>query len=98
MKFILQGDFILPSSKEEVDGESAWNQWLLLEFPELFVNAAESFRSLHCYQSNPGKAVSLYMSFVPLIGEVLGFFSPLPRMIISKLRVSPCLPLDGMDK
>ena len=98
LKFILQGDFILPSSREEVDGDSAWNQWLLSEFPELFVNAAESFRSLHCYQSNPGKAVSLYMSFVPLIGEVLGFFSPLPRMIISKLRVSPCLPLDGMDK
>eukprot|EP01018_Ginkgo_biloba_P025050 Gb_08163 [translate_table: standard] len=98
LKFILQGDFILPSSREEVDGDSAWNQWLLSEFPELFVSAAESFKALPCFCSNPGKAVTLYMSFVPLVGEVLGFFSPLPRMIISRLRASQCLPLDGKDK
>ncbi|KAH9313381.1 hypothetical protein KI387_028416, partial [Taxus chinensis] len=98
LKFILQGDFILPSSREEVDGDSAWNQWLLSEFPKLFVSAAVSFRDLPCYQSNPGKAVTLYMSFVPLVGEVLGFFSPLPGMILSKLRASSCLPLEGKDK
>ncbi|XP_057847024.2 protein NO VEIN isoform X2 [Cryptomeria japonica] len=97
LKFILQGDFILPSSREEVDGDSAWNQWLLSEFPDLFVSAAVSFRDLPCYQSNLGKAVTLYMRFVPLIGEVLGFFSPLPGMILSKLRASSCLPLESKD-
>ncbi|KAM7488866.1 hypothetical protein LguiB_026350 [Lonicera macranthoides] len=35
------------------------------------------------------------MSFVPLVGEVHGFFSSLPRMITSKLRMSNCLPLEG---
>ncbi|OMO71017.1 Leucine-rich repeat, typical subtype [Corchorus capsularis] len=95
LKFILQGDFVLPSSREEVDVDSPWNQWLLLEYPSLFVSAEMSFCSLPCFQDNPGKAVSIYMSFVPLVGEVHGFFSCLPRMIISKLRVSNCLILEG---
>ncbi|XVF65262.1 hypothetical protein PTKIN_Ptkin09bG0233400 [Pterospermum kingtungense] len=95
LKFILQGDFVLPSSREEVDVDSPWNQWLLSEFPSLFVSAERSFCSLPCFQANPGKAVTVYMSFVPLVGEVHGFFSCLPRMIVSKLRMSNCLILEG---
>ncbi|CAL2227485.1 unnamed protein product [Prunus armeniaca] len=95
LKFILQGDFVLPSSREEVDGDSPWNQWLLSEFPGLFVNAERSFCALPCFKENPGRAVTAYMSFVPLVGDVHGFFSSLPRLIISKLRVSNCLLLEG---
>ncbi|KAI3980369.1 hypothetical protein MKX01_003908 [Papaver californicum] len=98
LKFILQGDFVLPSSREEVDGDSAWNQWLLSEFPSLFVGAQRSFCALPCFQESPGKAVVAYMSFVPLVGEVHGFFAHLPRMIISKLRISNCMLLEGHDK
>ncbi|RWR75853.1 DUF3883 domain-containing protein [Cinnamomum micranthum f. kanehirae] len=97
LKFILQGDFILPSSREEVDGDSAWNQWLLSEFPALFVSAERSFCALPCFRENPGKAVTVYMSFVPLVGEVHGFFSRLPHMIISKLRMSNCLLIEGRN-
>ncbi|KNA20999.1 hypothetical protein SOVF_047330 isoform B [Spinacia oleracea] len=95
LKFILQADFVLPSSREEVDGDSPWNQWLLTEFPVLFVNAETLFCSLPCFRENPAKAVSVYMSFVPLRGEVHGFFSGLPLMIIAKLRQSNCLLQDG---
>ncbi|XP_050285644.1 protein NO VEIN-like isoform X2 [Quercus robur] len=95
LKFILQGDFVLPSSREEVDGDSPWNQWLLSEFPGLFVDAQRSFCTLSCFRENPGKAVSAFMSFVPLVGEVHGFFSSLPRLIISKLRMTNCLLLEG---
>ncbi|TXG72616.1 hypothetical protein EZV62_001195 [Acer yangbiense] len=95
LKFILQGDFVLPSSREEVDGNSTWNQWLLSEFPGLFVSAEKSFCDLPCFRENPAKAVAAFMSFVPLVGEVHGFFSCLPRMIISKLRMSNCLLLEG---
>ncbi|KAJ0989893.1 hypothetical protein J5N97_008249 [Dioscorea zingiberensis] len=97
LKFILQGDFVLPSSREEVDGDSAWNQWLLAEFPALFVSAEQSFCALPCFEKNPGMAVTAYMSFVPLLGEVHGFFSHLPHMIISKLRMSSCLVSDGPE-
>lgn len=95
LKFILQGDFVLPSSREEVEGDSAWNQWLLSEFPDFFIKAEKSFCELPCFQKSPGKAVTVYMSFVPLVGEVHGFFSRLPHMIVSKLRMSNCLLLDG---
>ncbi|KAL4591072.1 hypothetical protein LXL04_004020 [Taraxacum kok-saghyz] len=93
LKFIIQADFILPSSREEVDGDSPWNQWLLSEFPNLFVSAERSFCSL--FEKNPAKGISVFMSFVPLGGEVHGFFSCLPRMIISKLHTSNCLLLEG---
>ncbi|KAK4482579.1 hypothetical protein RD792_009742 [Penstemon davidsonii] len=95
LRFILQGDFVLPSSREEVDGNSPWNQWLLSEFPDLFVSAERSFCDLPCYRGCVGKAVTTFMSFIPLVGEVHGFFSSLPRMIISKLRMSNCLVLDS---
>nr|XP_043628280.1 protein NO VEIN-like [Erigeron canadensis] len=95
LKFIIQADFILPSSREEVDGDSPWNQWLLSEFPNLFVSAQLPFCNLPCFKDNPAKGVSVFMSFVPLLGEVHGFFSCLPRMIISKLRTSNCLLLEG---
>ncbi|KAG0460585.1 hypothetical protein HPP92_020882 [Vanilla planifolia] len=97
LKFILQGDFVLPSSREEVDGDSAWNQWLLSEFPSLFVSAEQFFCSLPYFQKCPGKAVNIYMSFVPLVGEVHGFFSQLPHMITSLLRLSKCLLQESSD-
>ncbi|KAF3795130.1 hypothetical protein EJ110_NYTH06053 [Nymphaea thermarum] len=97
LKFILQGDFVLPSSREEVDGNSAWNQWLLSEFPGLFLISERSFCDLPCFKDNPAKAVSVYMAFVPLMGEVHGFFSNLPQFIISRLRMSNCLLLDTQD-
>lgn len=97
LKFILQGDFTLPSSREEVDGNSPWNQWLLSEFPGLFVSALKSFCALSCFREHPGKAVAAYMSFVPLEREVHGFFDSLPRLILCKLCVSNCLLVEGND-
>ncbi|CAL9225200.1 unnamed protein product [Arabidopsis halleri] len=95
LKFIIQGDFILTSSREDVDEDSPWNQWLLSEFPGLFVDALRSFCSLPSFTQNLGKAVSSYMQLVPLVGEVHGFFSSLPRSIISRLRTTNCLLLEG---
>ncbi|KAL8227348.1 hypothetical protein R6Q57_017180 [Mikania cordata] len=98
LKFIIQGDFILPSSREEVDGDSPWNQWLLSEFPNLFVGAEVSFCSLPGFNNCLGKAISVFLSYVPLLGEVHGFFAQLPRMIISKLCTSNCLLLEGENE
>ncbi|ESQ56312.1 hypothetical protein EUTSA_v10024181mg [Eutrema salsugineum] len=95
LKFIIQGDFILTSSREDVDEDSPWNQWLLSEFPGLFVGALSSFCSLPSFTQSLGKAVSSYMQLVPLVGEVHGFFSSLPRSIISRLRTTNCLLLEG---
>ncbi|XP_050219980.1 protein NO VEIN [Mercurialis annua] len=95
LKFILQGDFVLPSSREEVDKNDPWNEWLLTQFPGLFISAERSFCALSCFRDNPGKAVAAYMSFVPLVGEVHGFFSGLPKAIALALRRTSCLLLEG---
>ncbi|GKC65599.1 histidine kinase-, DNA gyrase B-, and HSP90-like ATPase family protein, partial [Tanacetum coccineum] len=85
--FIIQADL--------VDAESPWNQWLLSEFPNVFVSAELSFCSLPCFRENPARGVSVFLSFVPFEEDVYGFFSSLPHMIISNLRVSDCLLLEG---
>lgn len=38
------GDFDIPSSREDVDRDSPWNQWLRSEIPLLFLQAMDVFR------------------------------------------------------
>jgi len=40
----LPGDFDVPSSREEVDRDSMWNQWLRSEIAMVFVSALDSFK------------------------------------------------------
>ncbi|XP_075922545.1 uncharacterized protein LOC142930155 isoform X2 [Petromyzon marinus] len=42
-RFIIQGDFEVSSSREDVDRDSAWNQWLRSEIPGLFLLALHTF-------------------------------------------------------
>ncbi|XP_048467027.1 protein NO VEIN-like [Rhincodon typus] len=44
-RFIIQGDFDIPSSREDIDRDSPWNQWLRSEIPQLFLKAMETFNS-----------------------------------------------------
>lgn len=37
------GDFDIPSSREDVDRDSSWNQWLRSEIPQLFLQAMDVF-------------------------------------------------------
>lgn len=41
---LFSGDFDVPSSREDVDKDSAWNQWLRNEIPTLFIEAYEAFK------------------------------------------------------
>lgn len=38
------GDFDVPSSREDVDRDSSWNQWLRNEIHQLFVEALDQFK------------------------------------------------------
>ncbi|GAA6104789.1 protein NO VEIN [Tachysurus ichikawai] len=42
-RFVVQGDFDIPSSREDVDRDSSWNQWLRSEIPQLFLEAMDVF-------------------------------------------------------
>lgn len=43
------GDFDVPSSREDVDRDSSWNQWLRNEIHILFLEALEIFKVRHIY-------------------------------------------------
>lgn len=94
LKFVVQGSFTLTSSREDVDRDCTWNEWLLSNVPNLFLTAAGRYRNT-AHNKTRGQAVTEFMGYVPLEGEVLGFFSPLPRLILAHLRVASFLPVEG---
>lgn len=48
----------MPSSREQVDASSPWNEWLRSEIPQLFVKAFESFKEEHMRRVSESKAYS----------------------------------------
>ncbi|XP_043085921.1 protein NO VEIN [Puntigrus tetrazona] len=89
-RFIIQGDFDIPSSREDVDRDSSWNQWLRSEIPQLFVHAMDVF-SQHPEFSGLG-GLCYFMQFIPQPSEILDFFSPVANQIIQLLKGKACLP------
>ncbi|XP_068725664.1 uncharacterized protein [Montipora capricornis] len=90
-RFIIQGDFEVPSSREDVDSDKSWNQWLREEIPQLFVEAMSVFMD---HPSVSGlSSVASYFQFVPLEEEILDFFTPVARHILTLLQGKPCVPV-----
>ncbi|XP_053402751.1 uncharacterized protein LOC123550539 [Mercenaria mercenaria] len=89
-RFIIQGDFDVPSSREDVDRDSPWNQWLRNEIHVAFFEALEVFKTHP--EFNSMEAVCTFLQFVPMEDEVLDFFKPVASDILKKLRAKPCVP------
>jgi hypothetical protein len=49
LRFVIQADFIVPSSREAVDASHAWNQWLRDEAHAVFVDACMMLVSMGHY-------------------------------------------------
>ena len=82
----------MPSSREDVDKDSMWNQWLRSEIPQVFINALEVFKD-HA-EFDAVQAVCNFLQFIPLEDEILDFFRPVASSILQKLRSKPCLPTE----
>nr|XP_029134426.1 uncharacterized protein LOC109987450 [Labrus bergylta] len=89
-RFIIQGDFDIPSSREDVDRDSSWNQWLRSEIPELFLQAMDVFTNHPEFRGLRG--LCQFLQFIPLPDEVLDFFKPVAGKIIQLLKGKPFLP------
>ncbi|XP_065109604.1 uncharacterized protein [Paramisgurnus dabryanus] len=89
-RFIIQGDFDIPSSREDVDRDSSWNQWLRSEIPQLFVHAMDVF-SQHPEFTGMG-GLCYFLQFIPQPSEILDFFNPVANHIIQLLKGKACLP------
>ncbi|XP_047232938.1 protein NO VEIN isoform X2 [Girardinichthys multiradiatus] len=89
-RFIIQGDFDIPSSREDVDRDSSWNQWLRSEIPQLFLKAMDVFTAHPEYSGLKG--LCQFLHFIPLPDEVLDFFKPVAGQIIQLLKGRAFLP------
>ncbi|KAL1263883.1 hypothetical protein QQF64_004238, partial [Cirrhinus molitorella] len=89
-RFIIQGDFDIPSSREDVDRDSSWNQWLRSEIPQLFVHAMDVFSQHPEFSGLEG--LCYFMQFIPQPSEILDFFNPVANQIIQLLKGKACLP------
>ncbi|XP_041072786.1 protein NO VEIN [Carcharodon carcharias] len=89
-RFIIQGDFDIPSSREDIDRDSPWNQWLRSEIPQLFLKAMETFNNHPSFKGLEG--LCHFLQFIPLPDEILDFFQPVAGQIIQLLKAKTCLP------
>ncbi|KAL0984014.1 hypothetical protein UPYG_G00135910 [Umbra pygmaea] len=94
-RFIIQADFDIPSSREDVDRDSLWNQQLRTEIPQLFLNAMDVFT--HHPEFSGLKGLCHFLQFVPLPDEVLDFFKPVAGQIIQLLKGKAFLPTLNTD-
>ncbi|XP_032900561.1 protein NO VEIN-like isoform X2 [Amblyraja radiata] len=90
-RFIIQGDFDIPSSREDIDRDSPWNQWLRSEIPLLFLKAMETFNNHPSFDGLEG--LCHFLPFIPLPDEILDFFRPVAGQIIQILKAKSCLPI-----
>lgn len=88
-KFIIQADFAVPASRQDLNQDSSWNQWLVKHIPALFVKALALFRE----KFEALEAIKAYLRFIPLESEILGIFQHIPRQVFELLRQEAFLPV-----
>ena len=103
-RFVLQGDWIVPSSREAVDQGSAWNQWLREEgVPAVFLSAVDAVvaryaaAQLDGLEDDPEACAAVLtlntlLAAVPLPGQVTDFFAPVVPALLARLRLHPFVP------
>ena len=85
--FILQADFLLTSNREDIL-EGDFNQWLLNNVPDVFLNSVEHFKQ------DPILARH-YFAYIPSEEAVHNdLFKPVITGIREKLKESPCVPAE----
>eukprot|EP01079_Euglenida_sp_SAG-EU17-18_P007918 gene7918-1413_t len=89
LRFIVQADFVLPSSREDMDHTSPWNQHLLSQVPHAFVTALLRV----CGQTRHPDQHLQVLQLIPNEAEVLGPFRPVARSIVLQLRSAAAAPV-----
>jgi hypothetical protein len=91
--FIIQADFEVPSSRQDILNDSLWNQFLLNEIPALFLSSLDAFH--HESSSLPLDPLRLFLHFLP--NETSNLFTPVCRNILQSLRSHRFLPVINDD-
>ena len=80
---MIQADFLLSASREEIDASSPWNKALLENIPEAFRQAVDDF--------NPGDLRYTWIKSFQARSPFLDFFSSLEEAIVQALSASPII-------
>lgn len=87
-KFIIQADFILPISREDIIKDKEWNKWLRNSVLFAFLDAVEDFKA-------DEKLRYTFYNYIPLDEEVKDdFFLPVVEQIYAKLQNTECVLTD----
>lgn len=80
---MIQADFLLSASREEIDASSPWNKALLENIPEAFRQAVDDF--------NSGDFRYTWIKSLQARSPFLDFFSSLEEAIVQALSASPII-------
>ena len=89
--FIIQADFEVPSSRQDILSDSLWNQFLLNEIPTLFLSSLQAFQQQRSFL--PIDPLRLFLHFLPNETAIHThhLFTPVCRKILQSLRSHPFL-------
>ena len=89
--FIIQADFVVPASRQDINQDNEWNQWICKQLPNLFIKSLAHFKE-HSQFETKLVALKSFLRFIPLEEEILGFFQHVPRQIFELLYNEEFLP------
>ncbi|CAF1164398.1 unnamed protein product [Adineta ricciae] len=91
--FIIQADFEVPSSRQDILSDSIWNQYLLNEIPSLFLSSLDIFQAER--SSLPIDPLHFFLCFLPDEVSIYNnnIFRPVCRTILHSLRSRRFLPV-----
>ena len=83
----------VPSSRQDILGDSVWNQYLLNEIPSLFLSSLDAFH--HERSSLTLDPLRLFLHFLPNEASIYQhhLFTPVCRTILRSLRARSFLPV-----
>ena len=82
-RFILQADFEIPASRQDIRRDNLWNEWLKTEMPSLFFDAYQQFQCLPQLLSTlnindqnvtPIQTIKFFLKLLPSRHEVDPYF------------------------
>eukprot|EP00727_Mastigamoeba_balamuthi_P005026 m51a1_g14521 hypothetical protein (2403) ;mRNA; f:897645-908580 len=92
LRFIVQADWLTPPTREDIDGDRPWNEWLRSKVHLVFARALAALRShLEASGVSPVEVVSRIVDLLPVASDVHEFFRPVARAIVERMRIDPWL-------
>lgn len=103
LPFVVQADWILPSTRESIRVDNLWNIWLMNEiFPSMMMDCRFTFQSYFLHVTNSvtatneisSKAMIAFLCHLPGTNAMVknDFFHPSISKLYDQLRKIPCLP------